>query len=285
MVALVDAARVIYERGWVTHPLRNDSNGLPKVPMTVGWQELPHDWNIIGKQEWSRAAGIGIVLGAQSGNLAVLDVDDEALFTAYVASNLCPNWPRLVRTARNRGHVYFTELDGSSGSSKAQVVYQGRTITIELKAQGTQVACPPSPGYTLLYQDPPQLIHSIQDGFEFFMDCLEDFIPGQVKLANPAKASGSGYQPRDPSWVVDELRGVPMERRNDTATRLVGYFHQKGLPQGVIESMMLEWAGKCSPPMDRQELLRTVSSVLRYPGGIPMERGTPWNGNEARLIP
>lgn len=281
MVALIDAAKVIYERGWVPHPLRNDLNGLPKVPMTVGWQDLPHDWNIVKNQEWGKAMGIGLVLGAQSGNLAVLDVDDEALFHAYVASNLCPNWYRLVRTARNRGHVYFNELD-VSGSSKTKVTYQNRTITVELKAQGTQVACPPSPGYSLLYQGPPQPIHSIQGGFEFFMDCLEDYIPGQVKMEE-VKQEREGS--RDPAWVEDGLRGVPLEHRNETATRLVGYFHQKGLPQGVIESIMLEWASRCSPPMDRQELLRTVSSVMRYPGGISMERGTPWNGNEARLIP
>lgn len=201
----INAAKVFYERGWVAHPLRNDEKGYPKVPVTLNWSNLPHDWNIIKDQEWDNARGIGIVLGAQSGNLAVLDVDDEELFNAYVASNLCPNWYRLVRTARKRGHAYFYELDWASSSTKRNVVYQGRIIQIELKAQGNQVAAPPSPGYELLYQEPPQPIDNISDAFGFFMDCLNDFIPGQVtsdddKPLQTRRAARSGM-PSAPTYL------------------------------------------------------------------------------------
>lgn len=233
MTNFARAVEVMFDRGWTCHPLRNDANGFPKIPITPDWSNLPHDWDVIKGLVWTGAAGIGIVLGAASNNLAVLDVDDSELFSAYVASNLCPNWYRLVRTARKRGHVYMYELDGASPSTVRKVQFRGRIIQVELKAQGGQVCCPPSPGYELLYQEPPQPIDNIMAGFEFFMDCLEDFLPGQVVLVKNGESqpAGAGY-PKP--WSAQ----VPESERNKTAYMEAHTLREAGTPVEVALRLM-----------------------------------------------
>ena len=65
------------------------------------------------------------------------------------------------------------------------------------------------------------------------------------------------------------MGGVAETQRNETATRLIGYYHHKGLPESVILTIMEAFARQCQPPMERHELARTIQSVLRYPSGAP----------------
>ena len=94
---------------------------------------------------------MGIVLGANSGNLAVIDIDDHALatkaFTTLVAYKVRT---RMVWTVSRNLHVYVRE-ERPSNSTAFKVQWEGRTIGVELKAQGTQVAAPPTPGYELCW--------------------------------------------------------------------------------------------------------------------------------------
>ena len=77
--------------------------------------------------------------------------------------------------------------------------------------------------------------------------------------AEPIKNEGE-YEP----WVSDALQGVGETQRNQTATRLAGYFHHQGLPEDVIYEVLSTFAERCTPPMDMRELRRTISSVTRY---------------------
>jgi hypothetical protein len=140
---LRDAARRYFDIGWVAMPLENDSNGFPKKPFVSGWQDLVHEWDSLDQLPWERAVGLGLVLGRASGNLAVLDIDDQEM--ANEIFGMTPN-TRCVRTIRNRGHLYVNEVQ-STQSTRSTVRWRGRDITIELKSQGTQVAAPPTPGY------------------------------------------------------------------------------------------------------------------------------------------
>src|SRR3989304_2520947 len=96
----LDAALVMLGRGWLCHPLRNDANGLPKVPITVGGASPENTEDVIRSLDWDKATGLGIVLGAVSSNLAVLDLDDEELFNITVAMQGFSECYRMVRTAR-----------------------------------------------------------------------------------------------------------------------------------------------------------------------------------------
>tara|TARA_R100000306_G_scaffold59428_1_gene58450 strand:+ start:137 stop:985 length:849 start_codon:yes stop_codon:yes gene_type:complete len=169
------AIRMFNDRAWLCIPLRKDTNGLAKVPMTQGWPNLEPSLSIVESLPWERADGLGIVLGEKSNNLAVLDVDDEELAQVIMLHcwNSLSTSPRLVRTARNRLHIYFEEMDGPSLSSKQVVKFDGRDVVVELKANGTQVAAPPTPRYKLLnHPEPPLPFFSIAMAWEFITDCL-----------------------------------------------------------------------------------------------------------------
>jgi len=60
------------------------------------------------------------------------------------------------------------------------------------------------------------------------------------------------------------LEGVGESYRNQTAARLVGYFHKSGLAEDIIYAILTPFAEACTPPMDIRELRRTVASVCRY---------------------
>ena len=74
------AAADYYEkRGWVCMPLQNDSNGYPKRPIVPGWTNIPALMADIDALPWQGAAGLGILLGPTSNNLAVLDIESQTL--------------------------------------------------------------------------------------------------------------------------------------------------------------------------------------------------------------
>ena len=138
------AAQTMFaQHGWISHPQRLDASGKPKVPIVAGWPQL----RSIEGLPWDQAKGIGIVLGPTSNNLAVIDVDDvemaDAVFALVVRGHV---ETRMGRTISNHLHVYFREQQ-SSASTAFKVQWRGRSIGIELKAKGTQVTCPPTPGY------------------------------------------------------------------------------------------------------------------------------------------
>jgi len=77
-------------------------------------------------------------------------------------SDLIETMPRerIVWTVRKRIHVYCTEQE-SSPSRKLRIEWRGSPVTVELKSTGTQVAAPPTPGYTLTRDVPPSTVPTI----------------------------------------------------------------------------------------------------------------------------
>lgn len=213
MATFLDAALVMFrERGWLCHPLRLDPNNLPKVPITAAWSTLEPSEETIQSLAWDRAAGIGIILGARSRNLGVLDIDCEPLFNVLVAALGFSDAPRLVRTARNRGH-YYCYTEGPCQSTWREVLWDGEKVKIELKTDGTQVACPPSPGYKLLNQNPPQPFPDMELAWEFFCDVMLHFAPKHFSLPPPGALQPTGGANYPKPWSAQ----VPESERNKTA--------------------------------------------------------------------
>ena len=144
VVNLQAAAERYRKMGWAAIPLENDANGFPKKPFTANWQvESPYA-KAHSAETWAHATGLGLVLGRVSYGLCAIDIDDVELGAAAIAA--C-SWTRTVETIRHRAHLYFIERVPSV-SRRFTVSYQGRDINIELKTTGTQVAAPPTHGYT-----------------------------------------------------------------------------------------------------------------------------------------
>jgi hypothetical protein len=184
------AALVLLERGWLAHPLGLDKSGFPKRPLTTGWTSLVRSEETVRSLPWRDARGLGIVLGEQSSGLCVLDIDDESLFNATLVAMGGVNCMRWVRTIRKRGHLYFQAVGPPGQSSANQVLWQGRPVQVELKSSGTQVAAPPTPGYTLYTKESPKREFDIKSAYQFWMDCMEDVAPGQLSIPEDSDAVG-----------------------------------------------------------------------------------------------
>lgn len=196
---LQNAAELYRKRGWAAIPLENDANGFPKKPFTPNWQIQSPYCKPYPPEVWARATGLGLVLGRVSNGLCAIDIDDAGMGAAAIAA--CP-WTRTIETIRRRAHLYFIERDPSA-SRRFTVSYQGRDVCIELKTTGTQVAAPPTPGYTR--QSDPTVTPSE----------TPTLAEAWVRIANllglQAKAVPSST-PHVPAWSPF----VPKDHRNNT---------------------------------------------------------------------
>lgn len=252
-MSLLDAARDYYARGWVTIPLENDTEGRPKKPIPYGWTHTPLDWDAISLLPWDRALGIGVVLGAASGNLGVIDIDDvelaEAVWQKLEASGV---GHYFVSTIRKRGHLYLIERVASP-STKRIIEYHGRPVTIELKSNGTQVAAPPTPGYALRSTEGPALVH---DGLAGAWAALSTVL-GLPVASGGQSFSRSGY-PR--AWAQNVTDG----ERNNSLFIEACKLAEAGMPlPSALGTMQARIAVAYAGAMSALEVERTVRSAFR----------------------
>ena len=246
-MTFLEAALILWRtRGWLAIPLTADPNGFPKRPIVQDWTHLTPTEETVRSLPWNQALGLGIILGPASHNLAVIDVDDERLFAVVSSSFAEGKAPRLVRTIRKRGHLYVHE-DIPSASSRLSVEWQGRSITIELKCQGTQVAAPPTRGYTLLNHNPPVEAPSIA---AVWNSIARRFLPDM-----PRQATKKDF------WQVH----VPKEQRNNTLYVEAHKLRESGVSEEAALEMLLARTDLHYEPGDfpRQEAERTIHSAYR----------------------
>lgn len=248
---LLEAARDYFTRGWTAIPLTNDAEGRPKRPFSDGWQRTPHDWDAIADLPWEQAIGLGLVLGTASSNLAAIDIDDvelaEAVFRLIEAS---PIEHYFVSTYRKRGHLYLTERIASN-SSRFEIDYHDRKVTIELKGNGTQVAAPPTPGYALRASAGPALVH---DG----MTGAWGAIAGALGLQVASRGYLSSGYPQ--AWAQQVSEGD----RNNTLYVEACRLAEAGMPLfSAVETMQARAQVAFAGKMPSIEVERTVRSAYR----------------------
>lgn len=250
----LDAAREYYLRGWCSTPLGLDTEGRPKRPIANNWQHPTLDWDTIAALPWANAEGIGVVLGSVSSNLGVIDIDDVEL-AAEVWAHLeqSPVAHYFVSTIRKRGHLYLTERIASP-STRFEIEYHGRRVTIELKANGTQVAAPPTPGYALLGTQGPASVH---DGLSGAWAALTAVLGLQVRAGRQPGHGAAGY-PR--AWAEN----VPEGERNNALFIEACRLAEARMPlPSAIETMLARTQVAYAGRMAAFEVERTVRSAYR----------------------
>ena len=243
------SASILVQRGWCPMPLTLDSAGLPKRPIVANWPTLVATADVIAALPWDGAAGLGVVLGHPSGGLAAIDIDDVGL-GGKVLALLGRDGPRSVRTIRKRAHVYVQEVAQLSPSRAFTIQWEGRTVQIELKAEGTQVAAPPTPGYELIGRGAPYPSPSIATAWKWLCD--------KVGIKDEGSAVSAGF----PSpWRPE----VPLEERNKSAYVEAHMLRQAQMPLGLaLRYMALRWEQDYAQgDQDWGEVERTIRSAYR----------------------
>jgi hypothetical protein len=267
------ALTMLADRGWLCIPLGLDANGLPKRPLSAAWTSLDPTEEVVQGLPWDQAKGLGIVLGEKSRNLGVLDIDDKGLFGVLrTALGVPSEAPRLVSTARDRGHWYCYTLNPSP-STVREVLWNGNTIKIELKAGGTQVAAPPTTGYSLLNRNDPQLFDTMDEAFEFFCDVLLDFAPTQFAMPQQQLGMGAGY----PKPWADEVQA---NNRNQTSYIEAHKLREAGIPlEQALTLMQASYEQRYEKGgIDWYEIQSTIKSAYRK--GMPRQKPDHFGGVE-----
>ena len=260
--------------GWAVFPVHSINEGRcscgqescsspGKHPMTGnGLNDATKDQQVI-KGWWSQwpQANVGVRTGQVSGIMAVdLDVKDD-----FSSENGITNWYDLEDT-----HGRTDTMTAITGGGGQHWIYQLPSDVVVRNDAGTKLAkgidIRGDGGYIIVAPS----VHASGSPYEW-----EDGLGTKPTLAPEwlikKVASQQAPQPVIPPstagfdpWVVEALQGVGESYRNQTAARLVGYFHKQGHPEDIIYAILTSFADACTPPMDVRELRRTVASVCRY---------------------
>ena len=199
-------------------------------------------------QRWPEA-NIGIVTGSIS-CIVVLDIDP-----AHGGDKSLASWekqygslPETVEVTTGGGgrHLYF-QHPGGVVRNRA-----GVAPGIDLRGDGGCVVAPPS-------------IHTSGKHYVW----IEGRGPGSIKPA-PMPVwllqliSGNG---KTAGHAVDYWRqllheGVPQGERNNTIASLAGHLLWHGVDPDVVQELLLCWnRTRCRPPLEDNEVVRTVDSI------------------------
>ncbi len=226
----------------------HEDKNAGKVPLTPnGLKDATCDLNII--DEWwteTPSANIGIAIPE---GFFVLDVDIahggyESL--SKLQENI-GDLPETIQITTGSGGSHFWYKTNVQIKNTTQVAgYSG----LDIRGIGGYVIAPPS-----FHVCGGQYVKSPTWNKKF------DYAPQTlIDLCTQKKV----YQP-----IVDIPESWTEGTRNDRLASLAGTLRAKGLPQGTIESMLLE-ANKtqCNPSLPEREVRTIAQSYARYPAGV-----------------
>jgi hypothetical protein len=244
------AALEYLQRGWSVIPMRKRD----KRP-AIRWQNYQtvpaseqevHDWF----RRWPED-NVGIVTGAVSG-LVVLDVDPrhggaDSLEKLEREHGPLPRTQEAITGGGGR-HIYFAHPGG--GVQNRVGIAPG----IDLRGDGGCIVAPPS-------------VHPSGNQYQWVTGCG----PGQERLAplphwlQRVMSHAEQRAGHTPVYWCELLRdGVQQGERNNTIASLTGHLLWHGVDPDVALELMLCWNRiRCLPPLDDEEVARTVQSITR----------------------
>ena len=246
-MTMLNSALHYASMGWKVFPLAQGS----KVPRegSKGVHDATTDEQQINEW-WSTepSANIGIATGQES-NLIVIDVDGDPGMQSMrqVVPQLPKEHTRVIKTP-NGYHLYY--LYNPSFHTGA-----GFMTGLDVRSDGGYVVAPPS-----LVNDTQYYVRP-----DRYVDPIAIDVAPDVFLARYRNGATPEPETEHPTWVSDLLaNGVEEGQRDQRAASLAGYFHSKGLPDDVIETIMTPFADNCTPPFDMRNLRKVIQSVSRY---------------------
>ncbi|MGA7741808.1 MAG: bifunctional DNA primase/polymerase [Polyangia bacterium] len=226
------ACRPAGKHPWSTHGLC-DATAAPAV-IRGWWAQRPN-------------ANVAIATGKVSG-LVVLDIDlrhngDESLHALVAAHGPMPDTP-MVLTGGGGQHFYFAHPGGSIKSRA------GLWPGIDVRADGGYIIVPPSVHASgRLYQWEPGSGLTDVD-----LAPVPDWL--RAKLAEPPQARRQ---------TADTGGPIHAGQRNSTLISLAGSMRKRGMSaEEMLPSLLAVSAGRCTPPLDEDEVQKIAQSAARY---------------------
>jgi len=227
-------------------------------------------------EKWfkDKAVNVAIICGKISGNLFVLDFDNEEVFNkAFQDKEKLLNSTLAVKTGRGY-HVYF------KAKKPVEIIQISNEVTV--KGEGSYVVAAPSihpsgKQYKIissvkepkLIDNPDQLTYQLKKLFSNKPLEEEEF-----EETHPIKLDRK--KPYCIKLILEE--GVEEGERNERAFDLARYYYNRGKSPKEILKELRKWNKKNKPPLDERELKNVVKSVVshRYAFGCGRLSKTRW---------
>ncbi len=251
MSDLLDVALRYQRAGLSVLPIRADGS---KAPALSGWKELqsrlPTEEEL---RQWFGGAlrGVGVVAGAVSGNLAVIDFDDDSAWFAFM--DACneygyTGWTYDLPCAKTPcgHHLYFRAPEPLPTQVLARAE-DGSTL-VELRGEGAYAIVPPSPAEVHPDGKPYQMIRgSLENVPTLAAEQVEDLLavarelnrkqePAPLRVSGDAQRVGDLYNQKadvlsllqQHGWAIVGRRGANIYLRRPGKTRGVSAtFHEQ----------------------------------------------------------
>jgi len=251
-----------HDSSFVAEALHYASHHWSVIPMRFRDKRPMIKWQIYQQRmadadeitEWYQrwpTANIGIVTGMISG-LVVLDIDPRHGGDASLAQWETEHGPLPhtieARTGGGGRHIYF--------SHPGAVVHNRTSFApgIDLRGDGGCIVAPPS-------------IHSSGNAYRWITAHEPENtrlaeMPGWLltRLQDEIHSPGHG----NVHWQQLVKQGIGEGERNNTIASLTGHLLWHGVDTDVVTELLLCWnLARCSPPLDDDEVMRTVQSISR----------------------
>ena len=263
---MIETALSYAKLGWSVIPIRP-----PEDPHPDGGEKVPYvKWKPLQKKpatekqlrKWFKQfpkAQVGVVTGKLS-NLVVIDVDSaNALEQLRVLYDLPETIVQFTGRAGYGGQYLFTYPKNTEIKNDVEILK-----SVDVRGEGGIIVLPPSKHKSGKHYKWGK-INPIEDG----LDDLLDLTPELIKLCQGQKPTV--VKPRStnkPGWVDEALMGVNQGQRNQTCTKLAGYYLR--VLQGDIEGtfvILKDWNQRFNkPPLDNKEIRKIVESIGNRPG-------------------
>jgi len=237
-------------RDYINYYLAQGLNLIPVIVETkapfVAWEKFQREKSSEEELKLIEAGlNVGIICGAISDNLAVIDFDKESIFEKVLGSGVCKD-TIVVKTARGV-HVYFkTDIPVSS--------FKLTELGVDVKGEGGYVIAPPSKHpsgkfYTLLSTFGIPIKRWEGDfKFEFLAKLKQHFdIPISLEEVN----------------IKQILQGVETGGRNEAGIRLATWYRKQELSKEETFEKLRKWNKSNKPPLEECELKTIVESAFK----------------------
>ena len=186
---------------------------------------------------------IGIATGSESG-VFVVDIDNEDGVAALAKLGVMPD--TVAAVTANGEHYYFKMPDCDLRNSVRKIA-----DGVDIRANGGYVLAPPSihPSGRRYTWDVDSA-RTFADAPDWLLDRLTDK-PRRTSVADVSKLMG------------DAAEG----QRNDRIARLAGHLLRHRVHVEMVAGLLLAWNRyHCIPPLDDDEVLRTIESICKCEG-------------------
>ena len=193
---------------------------------------------------------IGIIGGAVSGNLVVLDFEDKKV--AYKIFGKTIGKETFVVETSNGLHIYW-RLKGTQ-----RIIRIKEPIALDIQGERSYVVAPPSIHPSGKQYEPEkfqgQPVAEWPHGIEFEEELFK-LIKAKYKDFDPQKH-------REKIDVEQLLEGVSEGGRNDAAIKLATWYRRTGKKAEEAEKELAMWNEKLTEPLPEAELQRTIQSAF-----------------------